>query len=186
MALPQLGLSQEQLAAIYEQQQSSGGMQAQVAGVERFYAAGSVQSGSFGLYDAVRPVVTSEPSRLSYGAGAGAESLNFNNMPIRRVVDRIGGEAVHFGGANYSSAHIMHVPQMNPSGSQYYPLPVQGEQMLHMPETLPSIRVHAQQAAEYTPSLTALGYVPCDVLPMKAAIVHDIWSSSNFCEEVCN
>jgi hypothetical protein len=149
-----------------------------------------------GLYDAVRHVPTSyvstsEVGRFSYGGALDATSL----APVRRIVDRVGGEATLYGSTRggYSSVQ----PQINAvqvppfpeyyaqeyyAQPQYYAQPVQPAPTFVV-ETAPTMVTRAP-VVDYRPSLSALGYVPCDVMPGKAATVHDVWSGANFCEEV--
>ena len=65
---------------------------------------------------------------------------------------------------------------------QYYAQPVQAAPT-YVVETAPTMVTRAP-VVDYRPSFSALGYVPCDVMPGKAATVHDVWSGANFCEEV--
>jgi len=134
-------------------------------------------------------------------------------MPVRRLADRIGGEATSSSqtqGANYSNPHSIHVmPQMpsqpmqtmtqmpmqqmpiqylpvHTADMQYYAHQVGGPMSIPTESVPGYVAGHASLGAEYMPAEMMMGggYVPCDVLPRKAATIHDIWSGSNFCEEV--
>lgn len=179
-----LGLSQEQLARIWEEQNAG-----------RTLGGRTASYSAPGLYDAVRHdptsyVPTSEVGRFSYGGALEAASM----VPMRRLVDRVGGEATLYGSARggYSSVQ----PQINavqvPQYPEYYAQEYYAQQQFYAQpvhaapsyvETAPTTVTRAP-VVDYRPSLSTLCYVPCDVMPGKAATVHDVWSGANFCEEV--
>jgi len=182
----QTGLSQEQLATMWEEQnpgRTLGGLHAPVTGTGSFSV--NVQGGAYGygLYEGAPHVTTWEGTRASYGGPV--EPMTVGSVPVRRLVDRVGGEAVLYGSARggYSSVQQSHMPIRTPD-IQYYAQPMHAAPP-YVVETAPMMVMRApQQVFEHRPSLSALGYVPCDVLPEKAATVHDIWSGANFCDEV--
>ena len=160
-----------------------GGLHAPVTGTGSFSV--NVQGGAYGygLYEGAPHVTTWEGTRASYGGPV--EPMTVGSVPVRRLVDRVGGEAVLYGSARggYSSVQQSHMPIRTPD-IQYYAQPMHAAPP-YVVETAPMMVMRAPQPVfEHRPSLSALGYVPCDVLPEKAATVHDVWSGANFCEEV--
>mmetsp|Transcript_64679 Transcript_64679/g.104653 ORF Transcript_64679/g.104653 Transcript_64679/m.104653 type:complete len:510 (-) Transcript_64679:252-1781(-) len=193
------GLSQDQLAALFEQQQNGGGFN---------FPAGMQPSNEHNFPQATSLYGSQRTGAMPYGNNdmMQMQGMQSSMVPVRRLADRIGGEATA-SAANYSSMQLSmpqvptqvmpqtpnrswpEMPQMPSAGPQYLPMrtpemPYYAQQISEVPVAMPAD--YAPVMVENRPAEMMLGggYVPCDVLPRKAATIHDIWSGSNFCEEV--
>lgn len=193
------GLSQDQLAALFEQQQNGGGFN---------FPAGMQPSSEHNFPQATSLYGSQRTGAMPYGNNdmMQMQGMQSSMVPVRRLADRIGGKATA-SAANYSSMQLSmpqvptqvmpqmpnrswpEMPQMPSAGPQYLPMrtpemPYYAQQISELPVAMPTD--YAPVMVENRPAEMMLGggYVPCDVLPRKAATIHDIWSGSNFCEEV--